>query len=109
MIINVNCFVFMSTLLLFFSCQTLFLFRSQTHKILQLFLLHLQFCRSLLSLTSISCLDKYLGEDTKSDAEDGRHEEMIKVGGHRPEDDEHGGEAVPRLDGGQLLHGVDVD
>ena len=33
---------------------------------------------------------------------------MIKVGGHRPEDDEQGGEAVPRLDGGQLLHRVDV-
>ena len=69
-----------------------------------------QFCwsRSVVRLSSVCCLDQYLCEDTKGNAEDGRHEEMIKVCGHRPEDDEHCGEAMPRLDGGQLLHRVDV-
>ena len=70
-------------------------------------LLRFQFCWSLI-VTSVGCLDEYLGDDTESNTEDGRHEEMIEVCGDRPEGDEHGGEAVPRLDGGQLLHRVDV-
>jgi len=48
-------------------------------------------------------LDIYFRQHPKGDAEDHRHEKMVKVGGDGPEDHIHGGKAVPGLDAGNIL------